>query len=380
VHPVSCRAPRGDSRLTAGDTGVIIGLLTRVTNYNSMTKQTTAIDVAQLAGISRTTVSFVLNDVPGMRISPETRQRVLDAARELNYQPNISARRLVTGQTRILGYVERQAAEPAFSDAFLPLALRGVHDAASKHGYEVLFAPIPLSDGKERCTGLLRGRHVDGLILSGPRYDDEELRRLLEEMAPIVVQGQLPGSQASWVDVDNVEAARLAVSHLLDLGHTQVAAIIHAPLAYTAAAARLDGFRKAVEAHGLTVSPEHIAFAEFTAQSGKGAMESLLILDPVPTAVFISSDTVAIGAVHEAQCRGLRIPDDLAIVGFDDIPMAAYTRPSLTTVHLPAYGLGWGAADLLIRQITEEEVPENQILLSTDLVVRGSCGANPSPR
>jgi DNA-binding LacI/PurR family transcriptional regulator len=132
--------------LTASAMGVIIALLTRVTNPISMTKRTTASDVAQLAGVSRTTVSFVLNDVPGMRISPETRQRVLDAARELDYQPNISARRLVTGQTRILAYVERQAAEAAFSDAFFPLALRGVHDAASKHGYEVLFAPIPISD------------------------------------------------------------------------------------------------------------------------------------------------------------------------------------------------------------------------------------------
>jgi DNA-binding LacI/PurR family transcriptional regulator len=344
-----------------------------------MTKRTTASDVAQLAGVSRTTVSFVLNDVPGMRISPETRQRVLDAARDLDYQPNISARRLVTGQTRILAYVERQAAEPAFSDAFFPLALRGVHDAASKHGYEVLFAPIPISDGDQRCTGLLRGRHVDGLILSGPRDDDDELRRLLDEHALIVVQGQMGDSHASWVDVDNVSAAQAAVDHLLDLGHTDVAAIIHAPLAYTAAAARLQGFRRSVESHGLSFDPERTVFASFTAESGRTAMESLLNLDPVPSAVFVSSDTVAIGAVHEAQGRGLRVPDDLAIVGFDDIPMAAYTRPPLTTIHLPAYGLGWGAADLLIRLISGEEVPEKQILLSTDLVVRGSCGSSPYP-
>jgi DNA-binding LacI/PurR family transcriptional regulator len=357
--------------------GVIIGLLTRVSNPTWMVKRTTATDVAQLAGVSRTTVSFVLNNVPGMRISPETRQRVLDAAQELDYQPNISARRLVTGQTRILAYVERQAAESAFSDAFFPLALRGVHDAALNHGYEVLFAPIPISDGDQRCTGLLRGRHVDGLILSGPRDDDDELRRLLEEGAQIVVQGQLAESRASWVDVDNVSGAQVAVDHLIELGHTDVAAIIHAPLAYTAAAARLEGFRKALEAHGLAFDPERTAFAQFTAESGREAMESLLDLNPIPSAVFISSDTVAIGAVHAVRRRGFRIPDDVAIVGFDDIPMAAYTRPPLTTIHLPAYGLGWGAADLLIRQISREEVPENQILLSTDLVVRGSCGANP---
>ena len=132
-----------------------------------MAKRVTARDVADRAGVSRTTVSFVLNDVPGMRISEETRQRVLEAARAIDYHPNISAQRLVTGRSNIIAYVERQNPERAFADAFLPEALRGVHDAASAAGYEVLFAPTETETDARRCDRFLRGGHVDGVILSG---------------------------------------------------------------------------------------------------------------------------------------------------------------------------------------------------------------------
>ncbi|HEY44577.1 MAG TPA: LacI family transcriptional regulator, partial [Anaerolineae bacterium] len=172
-----------------------------------MQKRVTASDVAELAGVSRTTVSFVLNNVPGMRISEDTRQKVLEAAKQLDYHPNISAQRLVTGQTRIIAYVERQTPEQAFSDAFLPQVLRGVHDAASASNFEVLFAPVPVENGAERCEYLLRGGHVDGIILSGPRSDDLELRELLERGAPLVIQGHWPGVATASVDIDNTEAA-----------------------------------------------------------------------------------------------------------------------------------------------------------------------------
>ena len=153
-------------------------------------RRITASDVAKRAGVSQTTVSFVLNNVPGMRISEDTRRRVLEAAKKLDYHPDASARRLVTGKTHILAYVERQTPELAFADAFMPQALRGVHDAASAYNYEVLFAPIPLGISNGRFSRLLRGRHVDGIILSGPRTDDEELQELIKNESPIVVQGQ----------------------------------------------------------------------------------------------------------------------------------------------------------------------------------------------
>ncbi len=340
-----------------------------------MQKRVTANDVAELAGVSRTTVSFVLNNVPGMRISEETRRKVLEAAQQLDYHPNISAQRLVTGQTRIIAYVERQTPEQAFSDAFLPQVLRGVHDAATASNYEVLFVPVPVENGAERCEYLLRGGHVDGIILSGPRSDDLQLRDLIERGAPLVLQGHWPGVATASVDIDNSEAAGTAVQHLIEMNHRHLGMIVHAPLAYTAAAARLEGYRDIVESNGLIVDESCIMEADFTPESGERAMEALSQRNPLPTAIFASSDTVAIGAMRAAKRMGYRIPEDMSFVGFDDIPMAVYQDPPLTTVRLPAYGLGWAAADLLIRLIAKEEVRERNVLLESELIIRASCGA-----
>ena len=338
-----------------------------------MQKRVTARDVAKLAGVSRTTVSFVLNGVPGMRISEETRRKVLEAAQQLDYHPNISAQRLVTGKTRIIAYVERQTPEQAFADAFLPQVLRGVHDAASTSNYEVLFAPIPVENGANRCAYLLRGGHVDGIILSGPRSDDMELRQLLETGAPLVLQGHWPGVAVASVDIDNVKAARMAAEYLIKLNHKRLGMIVHAPLVYTAAAARLQGFREVLENHGLSYEMDHIAVANFTPASGERAMETLFNTNPSPTAIFVSSDTVAIGAMRAAKRLGYRIPEDISFIGFDDIPMAVYQDPPLTTISLSAYGIGWGTADLLVRLIAQEEVRERNLLLESELIIRDSC-------
>jgi DNA-binding LacI/PurR family transcriptional regulator len=332
-------------------------------------------DVAKLAGVSRTTVSFVLNNVPGMRISEDTRRRVLEAAKELDYHPDASARRLVTGKTHILAYVERQTPELAFADAFMPQALRGVQDAASAYNYEVLFAPIPLGISNGRFSRLLRGHHVDGIILSGPRTDDEELHELIENRSPIVVQGQFPGKNVASVDVDNGKAARIATEHLINLGHSRIGMIVHAPETYTAGKARLHGYQEALEIHDLPYDEKIVTFANFTCESGEIALQLILEAKNPPTALFVSSDTVAVGVIQAAQVMGYHIPEQLAIVGFDDIPMSVYIKPPLTTVHLPAYGIGWAAADLLIRLIDQEKSLETDVLLDTELVIRGSCGA-----
>jgi len=301
---------------------------------------------------------------------------VLTAARELDYHPNASARRLVTGRTRILAYVERQAPESAFADAFLPQVLRGVHDAARAAGYEVLFAPIPIESGQARCLELLRGRHVDGMIVSGPRSDDLELKELFSLEAPVVLQGEWGEVQGvASVDVDNVASARTATEHLIDQGASRVAVILHAPPVFTAAAARLRGYRQALEARGLSYDERLVHTAEFTPASGERAMATLLERSPRPEAVFAGSDTVAIGALRAARLRGLRIPEDLALAGFDDIPLAVYVDPPLTTIRLPAYGLGWAAADLLARTIAGEEVRLKRVVLETELVVRRSSGS-----
>ncbi|MEJ2607190.1 MAG: substrate-binding domain-containing protein, partial [Anaerolineales bacterium] len=149
--------------------------------------------------------------------------------------------------------------------------------------------------------------------------------------------------------------------------------IVHAPLAFTAASARFQGYQQTLEENGLAYIEDRIQIADFTPVSGEEAMERLVETRPNTKAIFISSDTVAIGAIRAARRNGLRVPEDIAVIGFDDIPMAVYNEPPLTTIRLPAYGIGWGAANLLMRIISGDEVRQKNVLLETDLVVRSSC-------
>jgi LacI family transcriptional regulator len=340
-----------------------------------MPKRATAREVAERAGVSRTTVSFVLNNVPGIRISEETRRLVLDAARELDYHPDATARRMVIGRTQVVGFVLRQSPDQAFADRFVPTVLDGFSQAATAQNNKVLFETIAPGDDSGGYTRLLRERHVDGIVLSGPRSDDEELLRIRAQGAQVVLLGQLPGTSIPFVDVNNRGGAALATQHLIGLGHRRIALITNAEPVYTASADRLAGYREALEVAGLGFDNELVRYGNFTPQSGAEAMTELLLARPVPTAVFIASDTVALGALQALRRHGLRVPQDMAVVGFDDVPLSAFIDPPLTTVRLPAFGLGWGAADLLGRLIAGEDVQTPQVILETDLVVRESSGA-----
>ena len=187
----------------------------------------------------------------------------------------------------------------------------------------------------------------------------------------------MPGSGIPFVDVDNVGAAKQAVEHLIGLGHRQIGMITNAPLAYTAARDRLAGYRQALEEAGLGYVEELVRTGDFREESGNGAMNDLLDLAHPPTAVFVASDLVTFGAMMAIKQRGLTIPDDVALVGFDDVRLAHYVDPPLTTVRLPGYELGYRAAMLLTQLIVGEPVEEQQVLLQIELVVRQSCGATP---
>jgi LacI family transcriptional regulator len=333
-------------------------------------------DVARLAGVSRTTVSLVLNNVPDVHISPETRQRVLEAARQLNYYPDVSARRLVSGKTSTIALVWHRGPDRTYRDAFLPGLLQGVTRAARQYGYYVLFRPIEPDEPDDAWVELARGRHTDGLILSGPRSDDTALRDLHREGFPLVLHGQLPGTDIPSVDVDNESGAMTAVRHLLALGHRRIGMVTNAPLAYTASRQRLEGYRRALEEAGIPFDEALVRYGNFDEESGRQATEALLALEERPTAVFIASDMVAIGALRALREHSLRVPEDMALVGFDDIATSRYLTPALTTVHVPAFGLGWSAAELLIRIIDGDTPSETQVRLETELVVRESCSAN----
>ncbi|MBX3080984.1 MAG: LacI family DNA-binding transcriptional regulator [Anaerolineae bacterium] len=342
-----------------------------------MPKRVTSKDIAELAGVSRTTVSFVLNNADGMRIPEETRQRVLDAARQLNYYPDAAARSMVSRRTNVIGFVVRQSAEQAFGDLFLPQVLHGLAQSAGKHGYRTLFEPIPPERHNDAYTQLFRERHVDGIVLSGPRVDDEDLLRVHSEGAPIVLLGQLPQTGIASVDVDNIGGAALATKHLISLGHTRIALITNAPLVYTASADRMAGYQRALTEAGLPFDPALVKEGDFSPHGGFTAMHALLALEPRPTAVFVASDTVALGALQAIRQQGLSVPSDIALVGFDDIPLVGFVDPPLTTIRLPAYELGWKAAEKLIRGIGGDKASlVTNVILETELLIRGSCGAS----
>lgn len=334
-------------------------------------KRPTSADVAVLAGVSRTTVSFVLNGREDIAIPSVTRKRVLDAAASLGYTPHGPARQLAQGSTHRLGLVLRQSPEQVGGDALLVDTLHGVVEAARSSGYRVLVES--LAPGVGSYASLLKAHHADGLIVSGPRSDDRELHDLVREGYPVVLQGELDGFAGPSVDVDNRAGALLAVRHLLSLGHRRIACITNGPVAYTAAAARLAGYRQALSEVDISADPALEAEADFDPASGHSAI--LRILDRAgkpPEAVFVASDVVALGVLGGLRERGLRVPADVSLVGFDDISLAAYVDPGLTTIRVPARQLGRAAGAALIERIAGRSV-DLRTLLPTELIVRESA-------
>ena len=335
-----------------------------------MGRRPTSADVATEAGVSRTTVSFVLNERTDVKIPDETRRRVLEAAARIGYHPHAPARQLAGGRSHILALVLRQTPEQVAGDAILAETLRGFAAAARSGGFRVMVEPLPQEGPDATYAGLLRAQHADGLVVSGPRVDDPSLLELVRDGFPVVLQGSLPDVEVTSVDVDNVAGARGAVEHLLSLGHRRIACITNAPLVYTAAQERLDGYLDALRAAGIDPSPDWIAAADFDAPSGHAAMVELLARSRFD-AVFVASDVVALGAIGALRDAGRRVPDDCSVVGFDDIPLAAYFDPPLTTVRLPAFELGQAAGRALLERIAGRPVPA-RALLPTELIVRAS--------
>jgi DNA-binding LacI/PurR family transcriptional regulator len=332
-------------------------------------RRATSADVAARAGVSRTTVSFVLNAKADAGIPPGTRRRIEEAARELGYHPHGAARALAGGTSHTIGLVLRQSAEQVAADALLAETLWGVAAEARTGGYRVLVEPLSPDGG--RYSDLLLSQQVDGLIVSGPRVDDEELAGLVAEGFPIILQGSLPDVPVPSVDIDNRAGARTAVEHLIGLGHRRIGCITNAPLAYTAAADRVAGYGEALAAAGIGLDPDLVIEGAFDAASGHVAMTSLLATHNPITAVFVASDIVAFGALRALREAGLRVPADISVVGFDDIPLARHFDPPLTTIRLPANALGVAAGRALVDRLTGRPTSE-RTLLPTELIVRES--------
>ena len=333
-------------------------------------------DVAKLAGVSRTTVSFVLNDVPGVKITEETRQRVLQAARELNYYPTAAARSLASGKTHRIGLIIGESRERLAADVFLPSFLQGITTSVHQRGYLLVVQLAEAVLDHEAYARLIREQQVDGLIISGPREGDPLLGELAGDNFPLILHGRLEGSAFPWVDVDNQAGAYQAVSHLIGHGHQRIGFVSNAPLSYAGAQHRFAGYRQALGEHDLPIDDSLVKIASFMPEAGQAAACELLELPDPPTAIFGASDVVALGVMSGVRAAGKRVPEDIAVVGFDDIVLAAHACPPLTTVRVPAYGLGWTAAEVLITMIEGDE-DVSSVTLETELVIRRSCGTEP---
>jgi len=337
-------------------------------------KQVTSSDVAKLAGVSRTTVSFVLNNAPNAQIPEETRQRVLMAAQQLGYYPNAAARSLASQHTNNIGVLLCQSADRLFADVFLMEVLSGIHQVIRPKGYHILVEAVEDVTAPDAYIGLVRSRHIDGLMVSGPRADDTQLPRIHAERFPVVLLGRLPNSDLCQVDVDNVRGARAAVEHLLALGHRRIAFISNGPLVYTASRDRLRGYVAALTTAGVPHDESLVRYGNFSRASGYAAMQSLLELPERPTAVFVASDVVAFGALAALRDAGVHVPDEMAVIGFDDVPLADQVTPPLTSLHLPARELGQTAAEILLKLIAGEAITNRLVSLDTRLVIRESTG------
>jgi LacI family transcriptional regulator len=301
---------------------------------------------------------------------------VWQAVRKSGYQPHAVARSLATNRTQIIGMVIPEAVTTLFTDPFFPLLLRGATEACNTHRYQLLLSLFDDPDGQEEMyRRVLRSGYLDGVILASASLDDPLITDLLRDRIPFVSVGRHPNERVYYVDVDNVAGARMAVEHLIRQGHQRIATIT-GRLDMTAGQDRLEGYRQALKAHRIPVEEELIAEGDFTESSGMVAMQRLLSASP--GAVFIGSDMMAIGALQALRQAGCQVPQDVALVGFDDIPIVSAIEPALTTVRQPIERMGSMAVEVLLSVLEgswEEEAPAHRIILPTELVVRASCGS-----
>ncbi|HEU4674273.1 MAG TPA: LacI family DNA-binding transcriptional regulator [Candidatus Limnocylindrales bacterium] len=327
-------------------------------------------EVARVAGVSRATVSRVVNDSP--RVSPDVRQAVERAIESLGYVPNRAARSLVTRRSDSVAVVITEPTGRLFSDPFFPRLLRGISaELAGRDRQLVLVMPESAAD-ERRAAAYLSAGHVDGVLLTSLHGDDALPRELLARGVPVVVGGRpIHGEQVSYVDVDNRAGGREAVAHLAARGRRTIATIA-GPHDMAVGIDRLAGYRDGLTAAGLAADPGLVAEADFTHDGGARAMRSLLDARPDLDAVFAASDAMAAGALSELLAAGRRVPEDVAVVGYDDSPIAAATRPPLTSVRQPIEEMGREMARLLVESIGRGERAIRRVVLATELVTRAS--------
>lgn len=334
-------------------------------------KKLTLEEIGKIAGVSRATVSRVINNYPHIR--PEVRERVEAVIAETGYQPNMVARSLASDRSNIIGLVIPSGANAVFTDPYFPRLTHGISKATNDLQLTLaLFLFHSLEEERGTIESITGTGLIDGLIVTADHKEDSFVPRLLEREMPFVLVGRPEQTALSdFVDTDNVAGAITATEHLVRLGYQRIGTI--ATNQNTAGDDRYLGFSNTLLKHGLPLYPELVAYGDFSVDSGYVAMKE--ILPAKPDAVFVTSDTMALGAVRAIREAGLRIPQDIALVGFDDLPPAKQTDPVLTTIRQPIPETGRIAVQKLVEKLDNSDYQPSGVILPNELIVRASCGA-----
>lgn len=328
-------------------------------------------DIAKKAGVSVTTVSRALNGYDD--VNEETRKKIKQVAAELSYSPNAVARSLVSRKTRTIGLIISDINRAGAKDAFSYEVLCGINDRAGELNYDLLlFSTNPSKQMEKSYAALCKERNVEGAILSGLRLDDPYLHEVIEQNSFPCVLIDIPRSDKNVAHIisDSRVGAAMAVRHLIDYGHRKIAMINGHDQAFVSKE-RLEGYRDGLKEYGLNADPRLVYDGKFSEDGGAEAMYQILIQHPDATAVFCASDLMALGAMRTLERTGRKVPDDISVIGFDDITIASYCSPKLTTIRQDKYELGYQAAQLLIDML-EDRTDNRRVLLGNQLIVRES--------
>jgi len=325
-------------------------------------------DVAQRAGVSVSTVSHVVNNTRA--VSADARVQVQQAMAALGYKPNALARSLRRQKTHSIGMIVPDNANPFFAEI-----ARAIEDIGFARSYSIILCN---SDGnlekQAAYVDLLIERRVAGILFVAAGVSTEVVADLQRRRMPLVVIDRaVPGAAVDMVQTNHYQGGQLATQHLIELGHRRIACIA-AGSDLSPSAERMTGYRDTLAAHGLAYDPDLVAPGDFQFASGYRAAQQLLDLPQPPTAVFACNDLMAVGCISAATARGLRVPQDLAVVGFDDVKLASFTNPPLTTVAQPKREIGRLAMEMLLARMRDPDAPPRSERLDTRLVVRQSCG------
>lgn len=327
----------------------------------------TIYDVAREAGVSMATVSRVVNANPNVK--PTTRKKVLDAIERLGYRPNAVARGLASKKTTTVGVVI-----PDISGEFFSEVARGIDDIANMYNYNIILCNSDTQKEKElRLIDTLFEKQVDGLLFMGAEVTADHKEAFRTSHVPVVLSATYDDeSRFPSVNIDNKQGAADATALLLDEGHERVA-LITGPLTDPVNGyPRYQGYRDALEAKGVAFDERYVRVGDYRYNSGMEAMKEFLAMDNPPTAVFAASDKMAVGAIHAVQDAGKRVPEDVSIIGFDNIDIASMVRPLLSTIGQPMYDIGAVSMRLLTKLMNEEDVEDPHVVLQHDVVLRES--------